>query len=165
MELISDNELLKETLKGAGSVRKAHLKEEIERLWGEDDVKEFSTKLKDRFHDFGLDLQHQLNTDITDYPESEGKNFSDKELTGLYVMFDREHANLKTYRAALTKTLEDFRTYIRVIENDAASGRGEICCRLPCWSVNSEVSDWPASEAYLDLLVADAAHQATVSGP
>ena len=31
--------------------------------------------------------------------------------------------------------------------------------------VNSEVSDWPASEAYLDLLVADAAHQADSLGP
>ena len=27
------------------------------------------------------------------------------------------------------------------------------------WFVNSEVSGWPAPEAYLDLLVADAAHQ------
>jgi hypothetical protein len=116
VELISDSELLKETMKGAVKATTSALKQNVQLLWGEDDVNAFALKLEVEFHYAAEELTHKLNEDTTNQPDSEGAHFNDLQLVALYVTYDPGHTNIDAYRTMLKTVLEDFRTYVRPIK-------------------------------------------------
>jgi hypothetical protein len=122
VELIGDTELLKETMKGLVSkVGGTALKQNVELLWGEDDVDAFAVGLQLEFHKGVTDVTHQLNTDDADHPDSEGTNFKDKQLIALWSAFDPEVTNVVTYREVLKDKLDLFKTWVHPIEATKAT--------------------------------------------
>jgi hypothetical protein len=115
VELIGDAELLKESMKAIGNVAKTTMKQNVELLWGEDDVKAFSLKLEVEFQTGVDDVTHQLNEDNELHPDSEGGHFSDKQLIALWSSFDPELTNVLSYRQVLKEKLDQFKTWVRPI--------------------------------------------------
>jgi hypothetical protein len=125
VELISDNELLKETIKGATKATTTALKQNVTVLFGEDDVNVFSNKLGEEFHHAIDDVLGKIARDSAYQPDTEGAALKDAELVGLHTIYDPDNTGIETYRAMLKEKFEAFTTYVRVIEKGAATLSGK----------------------------------------